>query len=116
MAEPFTKDQQELWDACGPVVPSGDQTQEQAENWAVLTFQGACEFDGWPVPSEATIRAAIAAQPSKAPTDPGTRWPAEHGEILCTYPGGTLMVNGEPLDFTKKSWPEDLTTDDGVDP
>ena len=40
--------------------PSGDQTPEQATNYAVMGFQFVCRFEGIPVPSEAEIRKQLA--------------------------------------------------------
>jgi hypothetical protein len=61
MTDPLTPDQQELWSICyrDGVRPSGDQDQRTAENWAVMTFRGACAFQGICVPCEAAVRAKI---------------------------------------------------------
>jgi hypothetical protein len=59
----MTADQRDLLAVMFPDGPtlSGDQTAEQAVNFAVHCFQQACEFEGLPVPGEAGVRAALTA-------------------------------------------------------
>lgn len=43
-----------------PITPSGEQTQAQAENLAISSFQRICELEGlWPSPSREDIRTAL---------------------------------------------------------
>ena len=62
MTHRLTAEQRELWQRAYPdgVRPSGRQTQEQAENFAVDSFRAACQLAGLePVPSEEAVRAEM---------------------------------------------------------
>jgi hypothetical protein len=63
VADRLTPEQQAAFDEGPPIErrlrPSGQQTSEQARNFAVYSFRNACEFDGIDVPSEAAVEAAL---------------------------------------------------------
>jgi hypothetical protein len=74
----FSTEQQDLWTLmCRRIEPSGNQTQEQAENLAVASFRYGCSLEGIECPSEADIREAIARLSSEtgneAPPPEGRR-------------------------------------------
>lgn len=62
----FTAAQQIEWERGPPIVPSGDQTQAQAENLRLDDFARVCELLGlFPLPSDDDMRAAIEADKLK---------------------------------------------------
>jgi hypothetical protein len=55
----LSRDQAQLWKELGmnsAPAPSGDQTPEQAINYAVDSFRWACSLEGLPMPDEAAVR------------------------------------------------------------
>jgi hypothetical protein len=66
-----TTDQKEVWDVMRPHLAgaTSGQTQEQAVNFAVLSFLVWCELDGLGQPTEAAIRAEFeeAGMPERFP-------------------------------------------------
>lgn len=68
-----TDDHRTLWfemDMDVPAIPSGDQTQEQADNVAVAAFEYACSLEGLSQPTEADLRALRAAEKPAPETPP----------------------------------------------
>jgi hypothetical protein len=83
----LTPEQQAAFDGGPPIErrlrPSGEQTPDQARNFAVASFRNVCDFDGIGVPSvvavEAAIDAALAAAAHSAETRTRVRVGVEVG-------------------------------------
>jgi hypothetical protein len=72
VADRLTPEQQAAFDDGPPIEqrlrPSGEQTRDQARNFAVYSFRHACDFDGIGAPAEEAVEAAIDAALAAAPT------------------------------------------------
>ena len=76
MADRLTPEQQAAFDYGPPIErrlrPSGEQTAEQARNFAVYSFRYACDFDGIGVPSVEAVAAAIDVAQATGTVDSST--------------------------------------------